>query len=107
MGAFPWAAAGRGHSPSCVRFQPFLLAGVVPPKRHGYTCLAACKNKQCLLKHSKPGGAVCGEDAFHPGGDAPLQAQSQGDVRDVNAEASGRVLGMHRYSPQTGLMLCR
>lgn len=69
--AFPWAAAGRGHSPSCAHFQAFPLAGVVPPKRQGYTGLAACENKWCLLKHSKPGAAVGDGDEIHPGGDGP------------------------------------
>lgn len=83
MVAFPWAATGRGHSPSSVNFQHFPLAGAVPgfffffllPKRYRYTGLAACETKWCLLKHSKTGDAVCDEVEIHPDGDGPLQGK--------------------------------
>lgn len=67
--------------------------------------ILVCENKWCLLKHSNPGAAVWDGDEIHLGGESPLQAKSQPGVQDVNAEC--RVLGMHRYSPQMGLMLCR
>lgn len=106
MLAFPWAATGRGHSPSSAHFQRFSFGwggawACLPPKRYGYTGPAACESRWCLLKHSKTGGAVCDEDEIHPDGDGPLQAKSQPGV-----SAECRALGMHRYSPQMGLMLC-
>lgn len=88
MVAFPWAMTGRGHSPSSAHFQRFSFGwggawACLPPKRHGYTGLAACENKWCLLKHSKTGGAGCDEGEIHPDGDGPLQAKPQ---LVVNAE---------------------
>lgn len=49
MVAFPWAATGRGHSPSSAPFQHFSFGwggawACLPPKRQGCTGLAACEN---------------------------------------------------------------
>lgn len=76
--SFPAFSFGWGGAWACL-----------PPKRYGYTGLAACENKWCLLKCSKTGGAGWDEDEIHADGDGPLQAKSQPGVRDVNAECLG------------------
>lgn len=97
--SFPAFSFGWGCAWACL-----------PPKRYRYTGLAACENKWGLLKYSKTGEAVWGEDEIHPDGDGPLQAESQGckcralrqsawDARVLSSDGANAVQMMQRALP--------